>query len=123
MMSNPAFKHLRLRNVDGIVVIELTCKDIQGPDLAKDFIAELMAVVELDESSPILLNLSCARHFSSMGYAALFKLVKYAKERVRPVRFCNMHRDVRVGGDIVGLPLVVEIHDSEESALTAFALA
>ncbi len=122
-MSNPEFKHLRLRDVDGTVVIELTCKDIQGPDLAKDFIAELMAVVELRECSPLLLNLSCARHFSSMGYAALFKLVKYAKERGRPVRFCNMHQDVRVGADIVGLPLVVEIHDTEESALKAFALA
>jgi anti-sigma B factor antagonist len=121
-MSKPEFKYFRLRAVGGAMVVELTCKDIQGPDLAKDFIAELMAVVELDECSPILLNLGCARHFSSMGYAALFKLVKYAKERGRPVRFCNMHRDVRVGGDIVGLPLVVEIHDSEDSALKAFTL-
>jgi anti-anti-sigma regulatory factor len=121
-MSKPEFKHLRLRTVGGVMVVELICKDIQGPDLAKDFIAELMTVVELDERSPILLNLGCARHFSSMGYAALFKLVKYAKERGRPVRFCNMHSDVRVAGDIVGLPLVVEIHDTEQSALTAFAL-
>jgi anti-sigma B factor antagonist len=122
-MSNPDFKHFRLRNANGVVVIELTCKDIQGPDLAKEFIAELMAVVEQDDCRPILLNLSCARHFSSMGYAALFKLVKYAKERGRPVRFCNMHRDVRVGGDIVGLPLVVEIDCDEESALKALACA
>lgn len=120
-MFTPEFKHFRLRNPHGVVVIELTCKDIQGPDLAKEFIAELMAVVEQDQSSPILLNLSCARHFSSMGYAVLFKLVKYAKERGRPVRFCNMHRDVRVGGDIVGLPLVVEIDDDEESSLQALA--
>ena len=121
MMSNCDFKNFRLRNACGVVVIELTCRDIQGPDLAKEFIAELMAVVEQDQSSPILLNLNCARHFSSMGYAALFKLVKYAKERGRPVRFCNMHRDVRVGGDIVGLPLVVEIDCDEESALKALA--
>ena len=120
-MFTPEFKNFRLRNSHGVVVIELTCKDIQGPDLAKEFIAELMAVVEQDQSSPILLNLSCARHFSSMGYAALFKLVKHAKERGRPVRFCNMHRDVRVGGDIVGLPLVVEIDCDEESALKALA--
>ncbi len=118
-MFTPEFKYLRLRNSHGVAVIELTSKDIQGPDLAKEFIAELMAVVELDEGSPILLNLSCARHFSSMGYAALFKLVKYAKERGRPIRFCNMHRDVRIGGDIVGLPLVVQIDSDEQSALTA----
>jgi anti-sigma B factor antagonist len=120
-MSIPEFKHILLRNVDGVVVIEMVCKDIQGPDLAKDFIAELMTVVEQDEQKPILLNLRRAVHFSSMGYAALFKLVKHAKERQRPVRFCDMHEDVRVGCDIVGLPLVVEIHDTEEAALKAFA--
>jgi hypothetical protein len=31
-----------------------------------------------------------------------------------------MHEDVRVGSDIIGLPLVVEIYDSEESAIKAF---
>ena len=60
-------------------------------------------------------------YFSSMGYAALFKLVKQAKERQRRVKFCNMHPDVKVGADIVGLYHVVEIYDSRESALEAFA--
>src|SRR5262245_1234188 len=91
------FKHLRLRYVDGVMVVEMVTKDIQGPDLARDFIAELMTVVDQDEEKPILLNLRRAIHFSSMGYAALFKLVKAAKERQRPVRFCNIQEDVRVG--------------------------
>jgi hypothetical protein len=34
-----------------------------------------------------------------------------------------MHPDVRVGAEIVGLPRVVEIHDSTKSALEAFAQA
>ena len=122
-MPTPDLKHIRLRHVDGVVIIDMLTKDIQGPDLARDFIDELMSVVEMDEEKPILMNLRRAIHFSSMGYAALFKMVKAAKERQRPVRFCNMHEDVRVGGDILGLPLVVEIHDTEESALKAFAAA
>jgi anti-anti-sigma regulatory factor len=122
-MSIPEFKHFLLRQVDGVVVIEMLSKDIQGPDLAKEFICELMRVADCEERNPILLNLCRAIHFSSMGYSALFKLVKCAKERDRQVKFCNMHADVRVGGDIVGLPLVVEIHDSEQSALEAFALS
>ncbi len=122
-MSTPLFEHVCLRQVDGVVVIDMISRDIQGPDRAKAFIAELMAVVEQVETTPILLNLRRAVHFSSMGYAALFKLVKYAKERQRPVRFCNMHEDVKVGSDIVGLPLVVEIDDCEEAALKALAMA
>jgi anti-anti-sigma regulatory factor len=122
-MSTAHFKHIRLRNVNGVVAIDMVTADIQGPDLAREFIDELIAVVEQDDSKPILMNLRGASHFSSMGYAGLFKLVKRAKERQRPVRFCNMHADVGVGADLIGLPLVVAIDDTEESALQAFAAA
>jgi anti-anti-sigma regulatory factor len=118
-MSASDFKHICLRTANGARVIEMVTTDIQGPDLAKEFIDELMMVAEQDESKPILMNLRRAIHFSSMGYAALFKLVKRAKERQRPVRFCAMHPDVRVGSDIIGLPLVVAIDDTEEAALQA----
>jgi anti-sigma B factor antagonist len=121
-MFNDIFKRIQVRHVDGVVVIEMISKNIQGPDMSKEFITELMTVAEQDDSKPILLNLRRAMHFGSMGYAGLFKLVKCAKERGRRVRFCNMHPDVRMGGDIVGLPLVVEIDDEELSALKALAL-
>ncbi len=120
-MSTPEFEHFRLRHVDGVVVIEMMSKDIQGPDRAKEFIAELMTVAEQAECKPILVNLGRTHYFSSMGYSGLFKLVKCAKERQRAVKFCNIHPDVRVGAEIVGLPHVVEFYDSEESALKAFA--
>ena len=122
-MAIPAFKHVLVRHVNGVVVIEMVTRDIQGPDLAREFITELMTIVEEDDEKPIVMNLRSAHHFSSMGYAVLFKLVKAAKERQRPVRFCNMHEDVRVGGDILGIPLVVEIDDSEEAAIAAFSPA
>jgi anti-sigma B factor antagonist len=122
-MSTPECEYFFLRRAGDVVVIEMKKTDIQGPDLCRALIDELMSVVELEEVTPILLNLRGPIHFSSMGYAALFKLVKYAKERKRPIRFCNMHPDVRVGCDIVGLPLVVEIDDTEADALEAFAQA
>ena len=81
-MSTPDFKHFLLRHVDGIVVIEMLSKDVQGPDLAKEFITELMTVVELDDCKPIVLNLRRTIYFGrSMGFSALFKLVKCARER------------------------------------------
>jgi anti-anti-sigma regulatory factor len=122
-MSTADLTHFRLRNVHDVVVVDVVSKDIQGPDMTTEFICELMKVVEQDDAKPILLNLRPTTHLSSMGYAALFKLVKGAKERQRPVRFCNMHPDVRVGAEIVGVPLVVEIDDCEESALKALAPA
>jgi anti-sigma B factor antagonist len=96
------------------------CADMQGPQLVKEFIAELTAVVNQEWARPLLVDLRRTCYFSSMGYAALFKMVKMAKERQRPIRFCNMHPDVCPGAEIVGLKLVVEIHDSQKSALDAF---
>jgi anti-sigma B factor antagonist len=120
-MTANGFKHLRLGTLGDVVLVEITSKEIQGPDLAKEFIGELTEAIGLDCDKPILLDLRRARYFSSMGYSALFKMVKCAKEHRRPVRFCNMHEDVRVGAEAVGLPQVVEIHDSQTLALKAFA--
>jgi anti-anti-sigma regulatory factor len=122
-MIAEGFKHLRLRMAGDVVVVEVMSPDIQGPDRAKEFIGELTEVVASDSDKPLLLDLRRARYFSSMGYSALFKMVKCAKERRRPIRFCNMHEDVRVGAEAVNLPLVVEIHGSEAEALAAFSRA
>lgn len=119
-MAADGFKHLRLGTIGDVVRVEITTKEIQGPDLAKEFIRELNEAVGWDEAKPILVDLGRLRYLSSMGYSALFKMVKCAKERGRPIRFCNMHEDVRVGAEAVNLPLVVEIHGTEAAALAAF---
>ena len=115
------FEHIRLSTVNDVVLIEIMSGDIQGPDRATKFSAELIAVANQESAQPILLDLSRCAYFSSMGYSALFKLAKRAKERQRRVKFCNFHPDAWVGADILGLYHVVEIYDSRESALEAFA--
>jgi anti-anti-sigma regulatory factor len=65
------------------------------------------------------MDLLRVRYLSSMGYSALFKMVKCARERQRPIAFCNMHEDVRIGAEAVNLPLVVKIFQSEAAALQA----
>ncbi len=122
-MVAEGFKHLRLRIAGGVVIAEVTSPDIQGPDRAKEFIGELTEVVGRQSDKPLLLDLRRVRYLSSMGYSALFKLVKSARELKRPIRFCNMHEDVRVGAEAINMPLVVEIFNSEAEALGAFARA
>lgn len=115
------FEHVRLGRVGDVVRVEVMSREIQGPDLAKAFIGELTRAVEQDGAGPILLDLDRVRYLSSMGYSALFKMVKCARERGRPIRFCNMHPDVRVGAVAINLPMVVEIHDAADAAIEAFA--
>jgi anti-sigma B factor antagonist len=119
-MSAGEFKHLRLKRNDEIMLIELVCDNVQGPQKSQEFCSELMTVAGQEWGKPLLLNLRRASYFSSMGLAAIFKMVKQAKEHERPVKLCNMHPDVRVGAEIVGLHRVVDIYDTEESAIEAF---
>ncbi len=122
-MPDADFQHLRLSVIENILLIEVLSADIQGPDRAKEFIAELTAAINQEPAGPIVLDLSRTSYFSSMGYAALFKAVKQAKERNRPICFCSIHPDVCTGAEIVGLGLVVQSHDCRESALEAFRKA
>lgn len=115
------FEHIRVSDVNGIVLIEILSCDVQGPERAQKFSAELVSVADQDSTRPILFDMRRCTYLSSMGYAGLFKLVKQAKERQRQVKICNIHPDVRVGADIVGLYHVVDIHDTRESAIEAFA--
>jgi anti-anti-sigma factor len=121
MSVSNAFEHIRLSEVNGIALIEILSCDVQGPERAQKFSAELASVAEEPSERPILLDMQRCEYLSSMGYSALFKLVKQAKERQREVKFCNMHPDVKVGADIVGLYHVVEFYGNRESALEAFA--
>ncbi len=53
-MVADGFKHLRLGKIGDVVLVEITSKEIQGPDLAKEFIAELTEAVGEDGDQPIL---------------------------------------------------------------------
>ncbi len=120
-MSFDDFQQIRVSTLDDVVLIEIVCSDVQGPERATQFSSEMCAVASSDCAHPILLDMRRCGYLSSMGYSALFKLVKQAKERQRKVKFCSMHPDVKVGADIVGLYHVVELYDSREAALAAFA--
>ena len=114
------FEHIRVGELDDVVLIEIMSCDVQGPDRAQKFSAELISVANQESPQPILLDMRRCSYLSSMGYSSLFKLVKQCKERSRPIKFCNMHPDVKVGADIVGVYHVVELYDCQQSALQAF---
>jgi anti-anti-sigma factor len=119
MMVADAYKHLRLRTVRDVVLVEVTSEDVQGPDRAREFIGELLEAAGSDDDRPLLVNLGRVQYLSSMGYSALFKMVKAARERRRPIALCNMQDHVRVGAEAIGLPLVVKIYESEAAAFEA----
>ena len=122
-MAKPKFEHIRLSTVDQVTLIEVMTKDIQGPKLAQELGAELAQVLAQDWAKRLLLDFSKVNYFSSTAFAVLFRLVTNAKKKGIEMRFCSMDPAVELGADIVGLDKVVEIHETQASALKAFAIA
>ena len=122
-MTTADFQHLRLSMVKDVAVVEVLTKDLRGPELAQELGRELTAVAGQEWAGRILVDLRHVRYLSSTGFAVLVKLASQVQAAGRQVKLCNIDPDVRIGADIIGLGRVVEIHDSEDSALEAFGRA
>jgi anti-sigma B factor antagonist len=122
-MSTPQFEHIRLSMVGDVVLIELITKNIQGPTLAQELGAELAQVSAQEWAKQLLLDFRKVTYLSSTGFAALFRVVRDGKAKKQEIKICGMEPAIELGAEIVGLDKVVEIHETQESALKAFSKA
>ena len=70
MSVSNEFEHIRLSEVNGIVLIEILSGDVQGPERAQKFSAELSSVANDQSEQPILLDMRRCEYLSSMGYSS-----------------------------------------------------
>ena len=122
-MSPAEFRHIRPSMVDDVLLIEVLNKDLIGPEVALELGVELSSLVAQERAKKILVDFHRIIHLSSTGFGVLFKLANDVKSSGRQIKFCEMHKDVRIGADIVGLGRVVEFFDSKKAALEAFSHA
>jgi anti-anti-sigma factor len=122
-MATTNFQHLRLSMVGDVAVVEIRTRDLHGPKAARELGSELSEVVAQDWAQRLVVDFRRTGHLSSSGFAALFRLVNRARESGRQVRFCNLMPAVLIGAEVIGLPKVVEIHDTQAAAVKAFAPA
>jgi anti-sigma B factor antagonist len=122
-MADADFQHIRVSMVKDVAVVEIRTKELHGPTQAQELGAELAMVTAQEWAKRLLVNFSRVGFLSSTGFAALFNLVRRARAEGRQVIFCGMESGVRLGAEIIGLDKIVEIHETESSALLAFAKA
>jgi anti-sigma B factor antagonist len=122
-MSTPEFEHIRLSMVGDVVLIEVTTKDIQGPKLAQELGTELAQVSAQEWAKRLLLDFHMVNYLSSTGFAVLFRVASQGNAKGQHIKFCSMEPAVELGADIVGLNKVIEIHQTQQSALNAFSKA
>jgi len=109
--------------VNDVALAEILTKDLHGPKLAQELGDDLALVIAQEWATRLLLDFRRVGFLSSTGFASLFKLVSDARAAGRQVKFCNMAPAVRLGAEVAGLDRVIEIHESEGSALRAFSEA
>jgi anti-anti-sigma factor len=119
-MTTSELKHLRLSMVNDVVLVEITSKDLQGPELADELDAELNTVAGQDWAQRLLIDFRHVRFLSSTGFATLLALANRARVLGRELKFCGMHTVVRLGADMVGLGDRVEFYPDEAAGLRAF---
>jgi len=119
-MAQTEFEHIRLSRVGDVVLIELITKDIQGPAVAQQLGTELQQVLVQDWAKWIVVEFQKVTYLSSSGFAAIFRVVKEARNKGIEIKLCGMDGAVELGANIVGLDKVAEIHETQESAFKAF---
>ncbi len=119
-MPTTEFQHIRLSMVGDVALVEVITKDLQGPKLAQELGIELARVAAEEWSKQLLIDFRKTGYISSSGFAVLFKLVTRAQAEGRQVKLCNLAPEMQIGADVVGLTKLVEIHESQGSALRAF---
>jgi len=122
-MTTFEFEHIKLSMVGDVVLIELITKDITGPKLAQELGAELAHVGAQEWAKRLLLDFDKVTYLSSTGFAVLFRVVSQGRAKQQEIKFCSMEPAVELGAEIVGLDKVIEIHETQESALKAFSKA
>jgi len=120
-MANPEFQHLSMSMVKDVAVVEVTTREMHGPQLAQELGQELARVAAQDWARRLLIDFKRVTFLSSTGFAVLFKLVSQARAEGREMKLCGMEPGVRLGAEIVGLDKVTEIHENESAALRSFA--
>ena len=115
----PPSKYFELEQEGATTIIRTTVETIRHPTQALEFSADLQALVEKDGCRHLVIDLGATHYFGSTAYGALLKLGKTMDVSQGKVALCNIHPDVLVGANILGLGRVIPIFAGEEEALEA----
>jgi anti-anti-sigma factor len=115
----PSSKYFELEQDGATTIIRTTVATIRHPAQALEFSTDLQALLEKDGCRRLVINLSATHYLGSTAYGALLKLGKSIDASQGKAALCNIHADVLVGANILGLGRIIPIFVGEEEALEA----
>ncbi|MDY6935902.1 MAG: STAS domain-containing protein [Spirochaetota bacterium] len=109
---------LKMKRVGNVLVIYLSGRlDIH---LSVNVEEEINRIIDEEQNSHLLLNLSNVEYMSSSGIRILVSTMRKLQANMRKMKICNMNNDVKKIFDIVELIDIFEIFDTETEALESF---
>jgi anti-sigma B factor antagonist len=104
---------------DGVTVVEVLAREIQGPDAAAALGEQLGSLLRSGQTR-LLLDFERTRVMSSTAFGTLLNFWKQVDAARGELRICSMEPMVRFGADILRLGKYIPIHDDRPSAMAAF---
>ncbi|RMF86202.1 MAG: anti-sigma factor antagonist [Planctomycetota bacterium] len=118
-MKQPS-SHLRIRDADGVTVVEFADRKILEEISIQEIGEELDQLVESRPGIRLLLNFVNVDHLSSAALGMLITLNKKIKERGGELKLSNINRQIFEVFKITRLNRVFDIHESADEALAVF---
>jgi anti-anti-sigma factor len=104
---------------DGVTVVEVLAREIQGPDAAAALGEQLESLLRSGQTR-LLLDFGRTRVMSSTAFGTLLNFWKRVDAAGGELRICSMEPMVRFGADLLRLGEYVPIHEDRPSAMAAF---
>src|SRR5688500_13357858 len=109
-MADTATPHLQWSRVDGVAVVDVLSRELNGPEVAEELGEQLNALLESGETR-LLLDFGRTRTMSSTAFGVLLDFWKRVDAARGELRVCSMDPDVRFGADILSLGRIIPLHD------------
>ena len=119
-MSTPAYQHFKPYLDGDVVVVEMTSREIRGPEAAQEVGQEIAAFIDQSGAKRFVLNFAKVQFLSSTAFAMLLNLWKKVDAQGGKLKVCNLIPEVRLGADILQVGRVIQIHEDEETAVASF---
>lgn len=115
-MDQPS-SHLRIKQVDGVVVAEFVDRKILDELAIQEIGDELERLAESEAGIRLLLNFRSVEHLSSAALGMLININKKVNARNGRLKLAEINRQILEVFKITQLNRVFQIHDTADQAL------
>jgi stage II sporulation protein AA (anti-sigma F factor antagonist) len=112
--------YFRAKQSGDVAVARVDGPEIRHPTPASELSADVFKLVDPGGIRKVLLNMREVRYLSSTAFASLLNLSRRVQGAGGILKICELHPDVQVGANIIGLGRIIDTYGSESEALESF---